>query len=107
MDVFQNVRKQIEQVSEVIKISKDEQDYLLEPKKIIHVNFPVKMDSGIIRRFTGFRVQFNDAKGPTKGGIRFHPDVNLSEVKSLAFWMTIKNSVVGIWWGKRRSDCQS
>jgi glutamate dehydrogenase/leucine dehydrogenase len=72
---------------------------LLSPKRIIQVNFPVKMDSGKTKRFNGYRVQYNDARGPTKGGIRFHPKVDLGEVKSLAFWMALKCSVVGIPYG--------
>lgn len=68
-------------------------------KRQLTVSFPVKMDDGTIQVFTGFRVQHNMARGPAKGGIRFHPDVSLDEVKALAFWMTMKCAVVGIPYG--------
>ncbi len=63
------------------------------------VNFPVKMDDGTVRVFTGYRVQHNLARGPAKGGLRFHPDVDLDEVRALAMWMTWKCAVVGIPYG--------
>lgn len=69
---------------------------LQEPQKFLEVSIPVKMDSGEIKVFKGFRSQFNDARGPFKGGIRFHPDVNEVEVKALSFWMTWKTAVVNI-----------
>ncbi len=72
---------------------------LKQPQREIHVNFPVNMDDGSLRIFQGYRVQYNNARGPYKGGIRFHPDVNLDEVKALALWMTIKCAVVDIPFG--------
>jgi len=68
-------------------------------KRQLTVCFPVKMDDGTIQVFTGYRVQHNMARGPAKGGLRFHPDVTLDEVKALAFWMTMKCAVVGIPYG--------
>jgi glutamate dehydrogenase (NADP+) len=65
----------------------------------LEVSIPVRMDNGSLKIFTGYRVHHNDVRGPTKGGIRFHPQVSLDEVKSLAFWMTIKCAVVGIPFG--------
>ena len=62
----------------------------------IAVQFPVKMDSGEIKIFTGYRVQHNDIRGPYKGGIRYHPDVSINEVWALALWMTWKSAVVNI-----------
>jgi len=70
-----------------------------ECKREFTVHFPVKMDDGSIRLFTGYRVQHNDIRGPFKGGIRFHPDVNLDEVRALAAWMTMKAAVVNIPYG--------
>ncbi|WP_051271362.1 Glu/Leu/Phe/Val family dehydrogenase [Shimazuella kribbensis] len=64
--------------------------------RVLKVTFPVKMDVGSIRVFEGLRFQHNDAMGPTKGGIRFHPDVNEDEVKALSMWMTFKSGVVGL-----------
>ncbi len=63
------------------------------------VNFPVKMDDGTVRVFTGYRIQHNLARGPAKGGLRYHPDVNLDEVRALAMWMTWKCAVVEIPYG--------
>lgn len=72
---------------------------LAQPKNEIMVHFPVKMDSGKLRLFKGYRVQHNNALGPYKGGLRFHPDVHLDDVKSLAFLMTMKCSLVGVPYG--------
>ena len=69
------------------------------PKRELTVNFPAKMDDGSIQMFTGHRVQHSVARGPTKGGIRYHPDVTLDEVRALAMWMTWKCAVVGIPYG--------
>ena len=72
---------------------------LREPRRELTVHFPVKMDDGTVRVFTGYRVQHNVARGPAKGGIRYHPDVTLDEVKALAMWMTWKCAVVDIPFG--------
>ena len=69
------------------------------PKAILEVSIPVRMDDGRQEIFTGYRVQHDDTRGPAKGGIRYHPQVNLSEVKALAFWMTLKCAAVGIPFG--------
>jgi glutamate dehydrogenase/leucine dehydrogenase len=99
MDVFDNVKMQLDKIRKITGYSDAEMQLLLNPKRIVQVNFPVKMDSGAVKRFGGYRVQYNDARGPTKGGIRFHPRVDLGEVKSLAFWMALKCSVVDIPYG--------
>ena len=98
-DAFKNALKQLENVSKIIDIDESALELLKHPKRIMIVNIPVKMDSGKIEIFKGYRSQYNDALGPFKGGIRFHPDVNLSEVKALSAWMTWKCSVVGIPYG--------
>ena len=72
---------------------------LKHPKAIVQVAVPVRMDDGSLQIFEGYRVRHDDSRGPGKGGIRFHPDVNLHEVKALAFWMTCKCAVVGIPYG--------
>ncbi len=72
---------------------------LREPRRELTVHFPVKMDDGSVHVFTGYRVQHNLGRGPAKGGIRYHPDVVLDEVKALAMWMTWKCAVVGIPYG--------
>ncbi|MFA5359568.1 MAG: Glu/Leu/Phe/Val dehydrogenase [Patescibacteria group bacterium] len=76
-----------------------ELDILRAPKRIIESSVPVKMDDGSLKIFTVYRVQHNDVRGPFKGGLRYHPAVNLDEVKSLAFWMTIKCAVADIPYG--------
>jgi glutamate dehydrogenase/leucine dehydrogenase len=72
---------------------------LRHPERIVEVDFPVKMDDGSSRLFHGYRVQWNDARGPFKGGLRFHPQTDLDEVKALSFWMTIKCAVANIPFG--------
>src|SRR5687767_11314331 len=72
---------------------------LREPRRELTVHFPVKMDDGSVEVFTGYRVQHNLGRGPAKGGIRYHQDVTLDEVKALAMWMTWKCAVVGIPFG--------
>ncbi len=69
------------------------------PKQIIEVSIPVRMDNGSLRIFTGYRVRHDDSRGPTKGGLRYHPDVCLDEVKALAFWMTFKCAVMNLPYG--------
>jgi len=98
MDVFENVKKQLDRIKKIASLNDNEMQILLSPKRIIQVNFPVKMDKGI-KRFHGYRVQYNDARGPVKGGIRFSQNVDLGEVKSLAFWMALKCAVVDIPYG--------
>lgn len=74
-------------------------EILKQPLRIFQVAIPVRMDSGQTEIFEGYRVQYNDARGPFKGGIRYHPQTNLDEVKALALWMTIKNATVNIPFG--------
>jgi len=90
---------QLEKAGDTAELVFEEMKILMQPKRVTEVSIPVRMDNGEIRVFDGFRVQHNDARGPYKGGIRFHPQVDLDEVKSLAFWMTIKCAVVDIPYG--------
>lgn len=99
MNAFENAQKQLLNSIKAANIKEEDIEFLKNPKKIIQTSFPVKLDNGKIKYFQGYRVQFNDARGPTKGGIRFHPQVDLHEVKALAFWMTIKNAVVNVPYG--------
>ncbi len=96
MSLFENTLQQIREAAQIMSLDKDVELILSNPTRIIEVSIPIKMDSGAVRVFQGYRVQHNNAAGPFKGGIRFHPDVDMSEVKALATWMTIKCSVVGI-----------
>ena len=93
---FENALSQLDKALKHLKLDRSQISRLRNPEKIISVNFPVKMDNGKVRLFHGFRVQFNSARGPYKGGIRFHPQVDMDEVKALAFWMTIKCAVADI-----------
>ncbi len=97
MNPFQNAMKLLDRAAKVANIQNYE--VLKSAKRTIMVRVPLKRDDGSITFVNGYRVQYNDARGPTKGGIRFHPKVDLDEVKALAFWMTIKNAVVDIPYG--------
>ena len=96
MSLFDNTLKQIEQAASIMSLDKDIVTILSAPKRILQVSLPIRMDSGEIKVFQGFRVQHNDVAGPFKGGIRYHQQVDMGEVKALATWMTMKCSVVGI-----------
>jgi glutamate dehydrogenase (NADP+) len=80
-------------------ISPDTVELLSKPKSVLQVSIPVRRDDGTLDAFTGYRVRYNDSRGPTKGGIRFHPMVTVDEVQTLAFWMTIKTAVVDLPYG--------
>ena len=92
-------REQFIMVANYIGLGDDVRDYLSLPQRELIVNFPVKMDNGSMRIFTGFRVHHNTAKGPTKGGIRYHPDVTLDECRALAMWMTWKCALMNLPYG--------
>jgi len=96
MNAYDNAMRQLEKASKLINLDKDVLAKLSSPERVVMASLPVKMDDGSLRIFQAYRVQYNSARGPYKGGIRFHPQVDLDEVKALAFWMTIKCSVVGI-----------
>lgn len=74
-------------------------DLVKEPLRFLEVRIPVRMDDGTVKTFTGYRAQHNDAVGPTKGGVRFHPNVNVDEVKALSMWMTMKCGIVDLPYG--------
>jgi glutamate dehydrogenase (NAD(P)+) len=96
---FDGVRKLIDDVCDRICIAQACRLRLAECKRQVTVHFPVRMDDGTVRVFTGFRVLHNDSRGPAKGGIRYHPDVTLDEVKALAALMTLKTAVADIPYG--------
>lgn len=98
-NVFEMAQAQVKNACEKLGMDPQVYELLKEPRRVIEVNIPVKMDDGSIKVFKGFRSQHNDAVGPTKGGIRFHPNVSLEEVKALSIWMTFKCSVTGIPYG--------
>jgi len=93
---FNNALKQLAKAVEVGQIDAAVFERLKKPDKILQVALPLKMNDGTKKVFDGYRVQYNNSRGPYKGGLRFHPQTDLAEVKALAFWMTIKCSVAGI-----------
>ncbi len=96
---FQNAIKQLEKATEYFKLDKKVMEALKQPQRVLEAEIPVEMDKGRTREFSAYRIQYNDALGPTKGGIRFHPEVSLDEVKALSFWMTLKCAVLGLPFG--------
>lgn len=97
--MFAAAKKYLEPVFALMDVDEEVFLRLSQPKRSFKVSIPVRMDDGRLEIFTGYRVQYNDTRGPTKGGIRFHPGVTLDEVTSLSFWMTIKCAVVGLPFG--------
>jgi len=96
LNPFKIAQQQFDQAARLLRLEEPLRLLLREPLREFHVTFPVKMDDGSVRIFKGFRVQYNDARGPTKGGIRFHPQETIDTVRALAAWMTWKCSVVDI-----------
>lgn len=94
-----NFLEQLDRVAPYLGDLKENLDHLRRPKRSLIVNIPVKMDDGTVRHFEGFRVQHSITRGPGKGGVRFHPDVNLNEVMALAGWMTIKCAALNLPFG--------
>jgi len=97
--LYETAVEQFNKAVKIMELEPDLADVLRRPKRCLIVEFPVVMDDGRIEVFTGFRVQHNIARGPAKGGIRYHPDTNLDEVKALAFWMTWKTAVMNLPYG--------
>ncbi|MEM0139946.1 MAG: Glu/Leu/Phe/Val dehydrogenase [Ferroplasma sp.] len=99
LDPFDIALAQLNKAAKIMKLDKASIDVLSSPKEILQVSIPVKMDNGITEVFTGFRVHFNNARGPMKGGIRYYVKENLSEVKALSAWMTWKTALLGLPYG--------
>jgi glutamate dehydrogenase (NAD(P)+) len=93
---FKIAQQQLDEAASVLKLDPAVHELLRWPLRELHVTLPVKMDDGTTKVFHGFRVQYNDARGPTKGGIRYHPDETIDTVRALAAWMTWKCAVVDI-----------
>lgn len=96
---FEVALTQLGEAAKIIKLDSGLHKVLASPKRILTVSIPTKMDDGRIEVFTGFRSQHNDARGPYKGGIRYHPQVTIDEVKALSMWMTWKCAVADIPYG--------
>lgn len=99
LNPFEIVQAQFDQAADILKLPVDLRGVLKSCKRQLIVSVPIKRDDGRIHVFEGFRVQHNLARGPAKGGIRYHPDVNLDEVKALASWMTWKCATIDIPYG--------
>lgn len=99
MSPLQNALAQLKKAADLIKLDAAVLEILKKPKRILQFSISVKMDDGVTKIFDGYRVQWNDARGPFKGGIRFHRQTDLNEVEALSFWMTIKCAAVGIPYG--------
>ncbi len=98
-NVYENVNIQFNKAADIMGIDPGIRKILSKTTNEITVNFPVKLDDGKIEMFTGYRVQHNDILGPFKGGLRFHPDVDINEVRALASWMTWKSAIMNIPYG--------
>ncbi|PKL75909.1 MAG: glutamate dehydrogenase [Candidatus Melainabacteria bacterium HGW-Melainabacteria-1] len=97
--LFRDARNRLNKAIQFFPISPDVEEQLKYPKSSLAVSVVIRMDNGSRRAFKGFRVRYDDSRGPTKGGIRYHQSVNLDEVMALAFWMTFKCAVVGVPYG--------
>lgn len=96
LNPFRTARQQLDEAASLIKLDPAAHQLLRSPLRELHVTMPVKMDNGTTKIFHGFRVQYNDARGPNKGGIRFHPDETIDSVRALAAWMTWKTAVMDL-----------
>jgi glutamate dehydrogenase (NAD(P)+) len=94
--LFFSVQSQLDAICDTLKLDSGTKAFMRQPMKELQVSIPVKMDNGETKVFTGFRIQHNNARGPYKGGIRFHPEETVNTVRCLATWMTLKCAVVGI-----------
>src|SRR6186713_2443015 len=99
INAWEVAQQQFDLAAERLGLDEGMRLVLREPRREFTTHFPVKMDDGSVQVFTGYRVQHNLGRGPAKGGIRYHQDVSLDEVKALAAWMTWKCAVVGIPYG--------
>jgi glutamate dehydrogenase (NAD(P)+) len=106
MNPFEMAKKQVDIAAKYLNLDSGSVDKLKNTKRELIVHFPIQMDDGSVKIFTGYRVQHNVARGPAKGGIRYHPDVDLDEVRALAMWMTWKSAVVNIPFGGAKGGVQ-
>lgn len=93
---FETAQRQLDEAAELLGLDEATHQLLRWPRREVTVTIPVRMDDGDVRVFRGYRVQYNDARGPTKGGVRWHPDETLDTVRALAAWMTWKTAVVDL-----------
>ena len=88
LNPFAIAQQQFDTAAKLLNLDSRLRAVLREPVRELHVSLPIRMDDGDVRVFKGFRVQYNDARGPSKGGIRFHPDETIDTVRALSAWMT-------------------
>ena len=98
-DLFSVAQSQLNKAAEILKLDHEMHAILNEPYREVHVTLQIKMDDGKIRAFKGFRVEYNNARGPYKGGIRFHPAETIDTIRALGAWMTWKTAVVDVPFG--------
>jgi len=96
LNPFLIAQQQLDAAAEVLHLDPGMHAFLRQPMRELHVSLPVRMDDGSVEVFSGFRVQYNDARGPCKGGIRFHPDETIDTVRALAAWMTWKCAIMDL-----------
>ncbi|MBN2330077.1 MAG: Glu/Leu/Phe/Val dehydrogenase [Candidatus Omnitrophica bacterium] len=96
LNLFEITHKQLDECAEILQLDPGVHAMLRSPMREIHVSLPIRMDDGSVKVFQGYRVQYNDAKGPTKGGIRFHPDKTIDSVRAQAAWMTWKCALLDL-----------
>ena len=96
LNPFAIAQAQLDEAAAVLQLDPDMHTFLRQPMREFHFTIPVRMDDGRVKTFKGFRVQYNDARGPAKGGIRFHPDETVDTVRALAAWMTWKTAVADV-----------
>jgi glutamate dehydrogenase (NAD(P)+) len=96
LNPFKIAQAQLDEAAKIMDLEPSVHELLRWPLREFHVSMPVRMDDGTVKVFRGFRVQYNDSRGPTKGGLRFHPDETIDTVRALAAWMTWKTAVVDI-----------
>ena len=96
LNPFKIAQAQFDECAEHLGLDEAMRNFLRWPQREYHVVFPVRMDDGSSRVFHGYRVQYNSSRGPTKGGLRWHPDETIDTVRALAAWMTWKTAVVDI-----------
>src|SRR5438067_5074573 len=104
LNPFRIAQIQFDMAAEFLKLDTGLRQILRTPKRVLEVSLPTKMDNGQVKVFTGYRVQHNISRGPGKGGIRYHPNVTLDEVKALAAWMTWKTATVSVPFGGAKGD---
>ena len=105
LNPFDIAQAQLDHAARILGLDEATHQFLRLPMRELHVTIPVRMDDGSTKVFQGFRVQYNDALGPTKGGIRFHPEETIATVRALAAWMTWKTSILGLPFGGAKGGC--